>query len=128
SSSRQIAWKTGTSFGFRDAWAVGLTPEYVVAVWVGNASGEGRPGIVGGTAAGPILFELFNLLPATSRLQIPYDDLIEQETCSQSGERASSFCPNPVVTLIPNTVKKTFACPYHKLIHLSSDGLYRTSI
>lgn len=128
SSSRQIAWKTGTSFGFRDAWAVGLTPEYVVAVWVGNASGEGRPGIVGGTAAGPILFELFNLLPATSRLQIPYDDLIEQETCSQSGERASSFCPNPVVTLIPNTVKKTFACPYHKLIHLSPDGLYRTSI
>lgn len=128
SSSRQIAWKTGTSFGFRDAWAVGLTPEYVVAVWVGNASGEGRPGIVGGTAAGPILFELFNLLPATSRLQIPYDDLIEQETCSQSGERASSFCPNPVVTLIPNTVKKTIACPYHKLIHLSPDGLYRTSI
>ena len=46
-SSREIAWKTGTSFGQRDAWSIGITPEYVVGVWVGNADGEGRPGLTG---------------------------------------------------------------------------------
>ncbi len=64
SSSRKVAWKTGTSFGFRDAWAVGTTPGYVVGVWAGNADGEGRPGLTGINAAAPILFEAFNLLPA----------------------------------------------------------------
>ncbi|MEI6456776.1 MAG: penicillin-binding protein 1C, partial [bacterium] len=53
SSSRRIAWKTGTSFGNRDAWSLGVTPEYVVAVWVGNASGEGRPGLTGLGVAAP---------------------------------------------------------------------------
>ncbi len=61
-SSSRIAWKTGTSYGFRDAWAVGVTPRYVVAVWVGNADGEGRPGIVGVSAAGPLLFDIFHVL------------------------------------------------------------------
>jgi len=46
-SSQQIAWKTGTSIGFRDAWAVGVTPKYAVGVWAGNADGEGRPGLLG---------------------------------------------------------------------------------
>ena len=46
-SMQTIAWKTGTSYGFRDAWAVGVTPKYAVGVWVGNATGEGKPGLVG---------------------------------------------------------------------------------
>ena len=60
-SSKQIAWKTGTSFGFRDAWAIGTTKDYVVGVWVGNADGEGRPGLVGVQAAAPILFDVFDI-------------------------------------------------------------------
>src|SRR5690606_22315 len=55
SSSSKIAWQTGTSYGNGDAWAIGCSPDYVVAVWVGNATGEGRPGIIGTTAAGPII-------------------------------------------------------------------------
>src|ERR1043165_6842507 len=47
SSSQRIAWKTGTSFGFRDAWAIGCTPNHVVVTWAGNADGEGRPGLTG---------------------------------------------------------------------------------
>ena len=62
SSSPGLAWKTGTSFGFRDGWAVGTTPRYVVGVWTGNASGEGRPGLTGITAAAPLLFDLVNML------------------------------------------------------------------
>ena len=46
-SMHPIAWKTGTSHGFRDARAVGVTPHYAVGVWVGNATGEGKPGLVG---------------------------------------------------------------------------------
>src|SRR5690606_9694106 len=52
-SSKKIAWKTGTSFGFRDGWAIGITPKYVVGVWIGNADGEGRPGLTGTDAAAP---------------------------------------------------------------------------
>src|SRR5690606_22473669 len=58
SSSRKIAWKTGTSFGYRDAWAVGVTPGYTIGVWVGNADGEGRPGVIGLNAAAPIMFDV----------------------------------------------------------------------
>ena len=58
-SSKKIAWKTGTSFGHRDAWSVGVTPEYTVGVWVGNASGKGRPGLTGLQYASPIMSKLF---------------------------------------------------------------------
>ncbi len=63
-SMQTVAWKTGTSYGFRDAWAVGVTPRYVVGVWVGNATGEGKPGLVGARTAGPVMFDIFNLLPS----------------------------------------------------------------
>lgn len=128
SSSRQIAWKTGTSYGFRDAWGVGVTPEYVIAVWAGNASGEGRPGIVGGLAAGPILFELFGLLPSSSAFPIPYDDLLQIPVCTQSGHRAGPHCTPADSLFIPVTTKKTTPCPYHELVHLTANGQYRTSM
>ena len=57
-SSMNLSWKTGTSFGFRDAWAVGVNADYVIGVWVGNADGEGRPGLIGVRAAAPVLFEV----------------------------------------------------------------------
>ena len=64
SSVRKVAWKTGTSYGFRDAWAVGVTPEYAVGVWAGNADGTGVPGLSGATCAGPVMFDIFNFLPS----------------------------------------------------------------
>lgn len=128
SSSRTIAWKTGTSFGFRDGWAIGVTPEYVVAVWIGNASGEGRPGIVGGLTAGPILFELFSLLPPTTRFKIPYDDMIQVEICSRSGHRASIHCDSRDSLWIPLTSRQSEPCPYHQTVHLTVDGRYRTAL
>ena len=60
SSSSKIAWKTGTSFGHKDAWSIGITPEYITVVWVGNADGEGRPGLTGTSIAAPIMFNVFN--------------------------------------------------------------------
>ncbi|MFQ3548063.1 MAG: penicillin-binding protein 1C, partial [Termitinemataceae bacterium] len=57
SRSRKVAWKTGTSFGFRDAWSIGTTPEYTVGVWIGNASGEGRAELQGSLTAAPVMWE-----------------------------------------------------------------------
>ncbi len=66
-SERPIAYKTGTSYGFRDAWAIGFTPSYTVGVWVGRVEGTPRPGSYGRNTAAPLLFKLFDLLPAETR-------------------------------------------------------------
>ena len=126
-SSRMIAWKTGTSFGFRDAWAVGTTPEYVVAVWVGNASGEGRPGLTGIGTAAPVMFEVFNFLPRTTWFEIPYDDLEKAEVCSKSGHRAGINCTVKDSIYLPHAGLSSSVCPYHKLIHLSEDEQFRVN-
>ena len=112
-SMQKIAWKTGTSYGFRDAWAVGATPKYVVGVWVGNASGEGKPNLTGARTAGPVLFDIFNLLPSSKWFKQPSGELIEAEICRQSGHLKSRFCEEVDTVLIcPNGLHSP-SCPYH---------------
>ncbi|MDW3651047.1 MAG: penicillin-binding protein 1C [Bacteroidia bacterium] len=114
-----IAWKTGTSFGFRDAWAVGCTPDYVVAVWAGNADGEGRPGLVGLHAAAPILFDIFNALPRSDKWFFqPFDEMAKIPVCKESGYRASTICESRDSSWVQKSGLKTLACPYHKNFHL----------
>jgi penicillin-binding protein 1C len=60
---RQIGYKTGTSYGFRDAWAIGFNRDHVVAVWIGRPDGAGRPGETGAGAAVPLMHQIFGLLP-----------------------------------------------------------------
>lgn len=62
--AQQIAYKTGTSYGFRDAWALGYSPNWTIGVWTGRADGTPRPGAYGRNTAAPLLFSLFDLLPA----------------------------------------------------------------
>jgi len=126
-SSQQIAWKTGTSFGFRDAWAIGITPKYVVAVWVGNAAGEGRPGIVGVQAAAPILFDIFRQLPASAWFKMPKKYFIRVPVCRQSGYRAGDDCPDVDTVLAPPNGYKVPLCSYHKIIHLDPTGKFRVN-
>ncbi|MCL2335466.1 MAG: penicillin-binding protein 1C, partial [Endomicrobia bacterium] len=121
----RIAWKTGTSYGSRDAWAVGVTPRYVVGVWVGNASGEGRPGLTGVGNAAPVLFDIFSLLPAIRWFTEPYEDMEAMAVCRESGYKASEICPHPDTLYMPRAGAETAICPFHKLIHLSSDGRWR---
>lgn len=125
-SAQKVAWKTGTSFGFRDAWAVGCTPDYVVAVWAGNADGEGRPGLVGVKAAAPILFDVFQILNTGNHwFEAPHDDLQLLRICPQSGHLASPSCPNPIEQLEPKQAEHSQPCPYHQRVHLSENGQYR---
>ncbi|HEX8575917.1 MAG TPA: penicillin-binding protein 1C [Flavobacterium sp.] len=125
-SSLKIAWKTGTSFGNRDAWAIGTNSKYVVGVWVGNASGEGRPSLTGVSSAAPILFDIFNLLPRKKWFETPLNDLEEVEVCQLSGYLAQQDCPKEK-QLVSIKGKTTSICPYHKTVHLDKTGQYRVN-
>lgn len=112
---KKIAWKTGTSFGSRDAWAVGVTPKYVVIVWVGNSSGEGRPNLTGTYSAGPVLFEIFDVLNYTDEWFVsPNNDMVEASICRISGHKAGINCIENKIAWIPKQGSKTTLCPYHK--------------
>ena len=126
-SSKQIAWKTGTSFGFRDAWAIGTTKDYVVGVWVGNADGEGRPGLVGVQTAAPILFEVFDVLPKSDWFSKPFDEMQEVNICSQSGYRASPNCDIVQQNFIQTAGLKTPPCPFHVIVHLDSNEQFQVN-
>ncbi len=126
-SSKQIAWKTGTSFGFRDAWAIGTTKNYVVGVWVGNADGEGRPGLVGVQTAAPILFDVFDLLPNSDWFSKPFDEMQQISICKQSGHRASQNCDDVEEKHIQIIGLKTKPCPYHILIHLDKNENFQVN-
>jgi penicillin-binding protein 1C len=125
-SSLELAWKTGTSFGNRDAWAIGTNSRYVVGVWVGNASGEGRPELTGVGSAAPILFDVFNLLPRKKWFQVPLNDLVYADVCSLSGHLAQDECPK-TKQLINRKGMKTSICAYHKLVHLDATEQYRVN-
>jgi len=125
-SSQKIAWKTGTSFGFRDAWAVGLNSKYAVGVWAGNADGEGRPGLVGVKAAAPILFDVFSLLPGGKWFEEPHDEMVDIPVCTKSGYRALDICESDTLT-VPLSGLKTKACSYHQLIHLDAEEQFQVN-
>ena len=124
-SSRRIAWKTGTSFGSRDAWAIGVTQDYVVAVWAGNASGLGRPEIKGTDAAAPLMFDLFQLLPRSAWFPGPVAELSMITVCADSGYAASPSCPGTLRIAVPSQAHVDEPCPYCRIVHLSGDGSLR---
>jgi penicillin-binding protein 1C len=126
-SASKVAWKTGTSFGFRDGWAVGVTPKYVVGVWVGNADGEGRPGLVGVQTAAPILFDIFRLLRPGKWFSQPFDEMEKVAVCRQSGCRATEICEPVDSVWIQKNGLRTAPCKYHRLIHLDASEKFRVN-
>ncbi len=126
SSSQRIAWKTGTSYGYRDAWAVGINPAYVVAVWAGNANGEGRPGLTGAEAAAPLLFDIFSVLPnASTWFSPPYAEMKEAKICTHSGQLAGPYCSSIQDQWLSEQGLGSKVCSYHRMIHLSKDERYQ---
>lgn len=127
SSLDKVAWKTGTSFGNRDAWAIGVTPRHVVGVWVGNASGEGRPGLTGLSMAAPILFEIFRELPGGDWFACPENALVPVTICRESGYRNGPDCEHTDTIQIPPAGLETPVCPWHRIIHLDSSGHFQVA-
>lgn len=125
-SVRKVAWKTGTSYGFRDAWAVGVTSDYAVGVWAGNAQGQGVPGLTGARTAGPVLFGIFNLLPPSGEestyagngwfKEPMHSDGIMAEVCRESGHLAGMDCEHLDTLLLPRKAIGSDPCPYHKTV------------
>lgn len=122
---QRIAWKTGTSFGYRDAWAIGTNGRYVVGVWIGNASGEGRDGLTGLQKAAPVMFNLFELIPRSDWFEPPYDELEKISICAESGYRYGSNCGKADSAYVPLNSLKATVCPYHEQVYLSEDENYR---
>lgn len=126
-SSTAISWKTGTSFGFRDAWAIGLNGRYAVGVWVGNADGEGRPGLVGGKAAAPLMFQVFEQLEDDPFGEVPTSETQLFEICQESGQKANANCENTAEVSLPIMVEDTGVCSFHQLIHLDKTETYQVN-
>jgi len=126
-SAQKIAWKTGTSFGFRDGWAVGITPKYCIVVWVGNATGEGRPGLTGINTAAPVLFELFRMLPQSKWFQSLSSGFMYMPVCHESGFKAGPDCHKADTIMVSTSAANAPICPYHRIIHLDATGTYRVT-
>ena len=126
SSSRKIAWKTGTSYGHRDAWAIGITPHYAVGVWAGNADGEGRPGLTGLKVAAPILFDIFNVLEKSHWFITPEMDLEEVVVCARSGYRKGVNCTH-FKTIRNTRSNNTKVCPYCTIVHVDKNMQWQVS-
>lgn len=125
SIKNNIAWKTGTSFGFKDAWCVGMCPEYTLVVWVGNSSGLGRPGLIGLHTAAPLLFELFDQINCKTSWPMPFGEMYRLAVCKSSGYLPSPNCLE--IDTIWNSVKinELEVCPFHHSYYVDQSESYR---
>ncbi|MBP5524413.1 MAG: penicillin-binding protein 1C [Paludibacteraceae bacterium] len=133
SGYRDIAWKTGTSYGARDAWSVGFDHRYAVGVWAGNAEGQGVAELTGVHTASPVMFDVFNHLTYSKKdgkkwfTNLKVSDGVEMKVCRQSGMLASLECPNPVTQVMPFNGVNSGVCKYHHVVKVTEDGKYRVS-
>ena len=113
-----VAWKTGTSYGSRDAWAIGFNEQWTIGVWVGNFKGGSINGLSGANTAAPLLFSLLNDLSDNKKEMwrgFPKNSDYENiEVCELSGYRANEFCPSKKIIPLPVNRQKNAKCNFHK--------------
>lgn len=93
-NTRNIAWKTGTSYGYRDAWAIGTSPDWTVGIWIGRPDGVPNVGVLAGDIAAPMLFDLFTLLPSDHSRFIKPEGIWQERICWPSGRKKSQVAAN----------------------------------
>lgn len=123
---KKVYWKTGTSFGRKDAWSIGWINDYTVGVWVGNFDGKSSQNIVGANLAAPIMFDLLQSLSKNYRNKknkIPTQnpDLVKIKVCSFSGYRSSQHCPYTKIIQVVKSAIPTEECPYHRKYIVEKD-------
>jgi len=118
-----VAWKTGTSYGSRDAWAIGVNEQWTIGVWVGNFAGGSVANLSGSSSAAPLLFSLFNNLSDNKKKlwgEFPRDAKFEEvKICALSGYKAMPICPHKKNMLLPVNRMQNRTCPFHKEIIIS---------
>ncbi|MBK9734774.1 MAG: penicillin-binding protein 1C [Saprospiraceae bacterium] len=121
----KIAWKTGTSYGHKDAWALGFNGQYMVGVWVGNEGGEGRFDLTGITKAAPVMFKIFSTLPDNQWFATPpvYSKKEIITICLESGKLAGPLCKHKSKITTDKTSYKYIGCNYHKEVRLNKANL-----
>ena len=120
-----IHWKTGTSYGHRDAWAAGSGPEHTAVVWLGNFDNSPAVDLVGAEAAGPLLFDLLEAVADRSRPRVaslPTGDLKRVEICAYSGYLPTRACSERDFALALRRHVPTKTCPYHASIDVDLDS------
>jgi len=117
STSQQIAWKTGTSYGWHDAWAVGSNGRYTVGVWTGNANGEEGRDLTGSKAAAPVMLDVFRLLPNEAWPQKPLLALKTYYLCKDDGYLPAQDCEVQAV-YVPLESDFSKTSPFHRRVHL----------
>jgi len=121
-----VAWKTGTSHGYRDAWAVAVTGPYVLAVWVGRFDGQGNPAFVGLEAAAPLLFQIIDALRAEGRLEpaprVQPPGLTRVAVCTVSGKLPGPHCGHTETTWFLPGVSPIDTCDVHREVYLDPAG------
>ena len=122
----KIAWKTGTSYGHRDAWCIGYSPKLTIGVWLGNFDGKGAPMLSGTDAATPILFALFTALTGqdTHRWFTEPEQLKTRRVCALSGAPVSSHCPAHKEDVYIPGISSVAVCAIHKRIYIDETTGY----
>jgi len=120
----KIAWKTGTSYGRRDAWSIGYNKNYTVGVWVGNFSGAGVPELSGANTATPLLFKIFNTIDydSNSEWYEPPQDCQLRQVCSETGLPPGPFCTNLISDYFIPLTSSTKQCNHLQEIKISPDS------
>jgi penicillin-binding protein 1C len=114
-----VAWKTGTSFGHRDAWAVGIGPRFVVVVWLGNLDHRASRWLLGAEAAGPLLFDLLDGLgERATAAELPPEDLGPVSICPLSGHVPGPACPSQEPALALRDRVPPERCPMHQRVEI----------
>jgi penicillin-binding protein 1C len=122
----KVAWKTGTSYGRRDAWSIGYNQHYTIGVWVGNFSGEGVPELTGADVATPLLFEIFNAIDHQSGkdwFRAP-KEISFRLVCDASGQVPGEFCENQVADYFVPLVSANLQCTHLKTVYVSAGEDY----
>ncbi|MBC6612760.1 penicillin-binding protein 1C [Hymenobacter sp. BT507] len=122
----KIAWKTGTSYGRRDAWSIGYNKEFTIGVWVGNFSGQGAPTLTGADVATPLLFDLFNTLAYNSPNNwfAPPAALDFRLVCAETGLVPGENCPNQIIDYFLPNVSSGRRCQHQREVLVSEDGAF----
>jgi penicillin-binding protein 1C len=120
----RIAWKTGTSYGRRDAWSIGYNKNYTVGIWVGNFSGARVPELSGANTATPLLFKVFNTIDYNSDAgwYVPPKDLALRQVCQATGLPPGEHCTNLISDYFIPLVSSNQLCRHVQEIQLSADG------
>ncbi|HYC41137.1 MAG TPA: penicillin-binding protein 1C [Chitinophagaceae bacterium] len=120
----KIAWKTGTSYGRRDAWSIGYNRNYTVGVWVGNFSGVGAPDLSGAETATPLLFRIFNSIDydANAAWYSQPEDCDIRKVCSETGLLPSERCENLVMDYYIPLISATTTCNNRQQILVDASG------